>query len=582
MKSLTSGIKHKVLIGGYINLNVIDGSAFFISGLAAMCAQSYNSQVFVLTANPISKTEVLQEILPFPNVEVIDPYRRKLEIASLGRDSMSREIYAKLLGLVAINNSVDAIILRDTETASFFIKQYPELAGKLSVYLTGITSIGEGLPSQLLRELKSLVESDCRFLCQTDEIRSIFAENLDLGREECEARTFVLGPHVPDPKADFETLFQQPRERNRFVYTGKFFKDWNTDKIVASFKAVNQGGEQLILEVAGDQFRKSEEDENFVANMKYLLHSTPGLIWHGRVPREQSREIISRCNVGIGWRSERLSNSTEFSTKILEYGAMGRAAILNRTPMHERLLGSDYPLFANSMTEFKEKIISSSIDQVMVKNAAKRCYDLAKEHGYSRVRPSFISFIGDSRNNAIETVRKVGVHASEILAVEYFVGQEFSEFEEINCELIKIGSWVVVASVPEEILPVPLQAQMLRMDANNWEQQCEFFKEGLEMTSSEVASETKVSDEEVLSSFKSREAAALKKVEELEGELTAIDRRYSALKASKLGSIQVQYWKMLRERQLPKIQGTGQSFLLKGMQGLATFRKRINSRKQES
>src|SRR5699024_1490644 len=118
---------------------------------------------------------------------------------------------------------------------------------------------------------------------------------------------------------------------NRLVYTGKFFKDWKADSILASLKSANLDGADLHLDIAGDQFRHADEDPFFVENVSYLLRNTPGATWHGRVPRNVSRALISNSHVGIGWRSERLDKSAELSTKVLEYGALGRPSIINRT-----------------------------------------------------------------------------------------------------------------------------------------------------------------------------------------------------------------------------------------------------------
>lgn len=45
------------------------------------------------------------------------------------------------------------------------------------------------------------------------------------------------------------------------------------------------------------------------------------------------------------WRDAALDASPEISTKMLECSALGTPPLLNRTTMHEQLLGADYPLF---------------------------------------------------------------------------------------------------------------------------------------------------------------------------------------------------------------------------------------------
>jgi glycosyltransferase involved in cell wall biosynthesis len=61
--------------------------------------------------------------------------------------------------------------------------------------------------------------------------------------------------------------------------------------------------------------------------------------------------LAAAGDVGLSWRHPELDASLELSTKVLEFGQLGLPVILNRTPMHEALLGADYPLFAASLAD---------------------------------------------------------------------------------------------------------------------------------------------------------------------------------------------------------------------------------------
>src|SRR2546429_9858944 len=76
-----------------------------------------------------------------------------------------------------------------------------------------------------------------------------------------------------------------------------------------------------------------------------------GVTWHGGRSREEARRLPGSCDIGLSWRHPDLDASLELSTKVLEFGALGLPVILNRTPMHEALLGADYPLFAVSLAD---------------------------------------------------------------------------------------------------------------------------------------------------------------------------------------------------------------------------------------
>ena len=75
---------------------------------------------------------------------------------------------------------------------------------------------------------------------------------------------------------------------------------------------------------------------------------SPGVIWHGGQPRAEAMRLAAAGDIGLSWRHPELDASLELSTKVLEFGQLGLPVILNRTPMHEALLGADYPLFAAS------------------------------------------------------------------------------------------------------------------------------------------------------------------------------------------------------------------------------------------
>ena len=67
---------------------------------------------------------------------------------------------------------------------------------------------------------------------------------------------------------------------------------------------------------------------------------------------------MSRCELGYAFRSTRVDHdgSLEVSVKLLEYLQAGIPMVLRRSAMHEEILGSDYPLFAESEQECLEKI----------------------------------------------------------------------------------------------------------------------------------------------------------------------------------------------------------------------------------
>ena len=82
--------------------------------------------------------------------------------------------------------------------------------------------------------------------------------------------------------------------------------------------------------------------------------------------------LAASCDIGLSWRHPDLDASLELSTKVLEFGALGLPVILNRTPMHEALLGADYPLFAASLADVATAAAAAAAEPGLYRLAADR------------------------------------------------------------------------------------------------------------------------------------------------------------------------------------------------------------------
>ncbi|MFC0582655.1 hypothetical protein [Micrococcoides hystricis] len=374
----------KILAFGFINLNTIDGSAFFMAALAAMLGGRPGVNVDLLSRWRITKTHVVDELHTLENVKIIDPFESQFEgpyEVSLSGNSLDRKQSARLLQFLDDKFEYDAIIIRDNETAARFLKLCPKSAGKTHVYVTRFAFTDRDVPSEERHWVKILSEAGAQFIAQTPEMRDqILSKCTELDSEDI----FILKPFVPDPYSAFED-YKQPERPHRLVYTGKFFPDWIPEKILSGFNTARLQTPDLELVVAGDAFRDDPENPNFVRETKWLLNNSQNVSWVGGVTRVISRELISNSDVGIGWRSPSLDASTEFSTKILEYGALGKPSIVNPSPVNVAILGEDYPLYASTMTEFINLLRNLPSMRTEVERAAKRCYEVASERSYSKV-----------------------------------------------------------------------------------------------------------------------------------------------------------------------------------------------------
>ncbi|UNK47585.1 glycosyltransferase family protein [Arthrobacter sulfonylureivorans] len=278
--------------------------------------------------------------------------------------------------------SYDVIVVRGFDIAVKMLER-PWLLKKSWLYLTDIPQVLEDYSAEQREQIAQLALGAARIMCQTEELRSLWTHlvpNIDPGK------LCTYAPLVPDfsptspPIADREMTA---------VYAGKFKPAWNTLEMAEQWTKLHPRIPSSRFRVFGDKFNADSPD--FVLKMRTALNETVGLEWVGAISREELQEELRRTRVGLSWRAETMDSSLEFSTKLLEYGAAGCAAIVNRNSLHESLLGSDYPLYANSAREFLAKLELALTSDEVAQASADRLRTVATTHTFS---------------NRVETVKK--------------------------------------------------------------------------------------------------------------------------------------------------------------------------------
>ena len=135
------------------------------------------------------------------------------------------------------------------------------------------------------------------------------------------------------------------------------------------------------LHMAGDKIHDGAG--GYQQRMREALERD-GVTWHGGHSREEAMRLAASCDIGLSWRHPDLDASLELSTKVLEFGALGLPVILNRTPMHEALLGADYPLFAASLAEVAAGAAAAAADPGLYRLAADRTGQAAEQFTLDR------------------------------------------------------------------------------------------------------------------------------------------------------------------------------------------------------
>lgn len=384
-------MRPRALVYGDVDLNLIDGSAIWAQAMVQALAKA-GCEVTLLLKAPVRTGRLVDPLTALPGVTVRRPHEEGLTTATGPLDVRQA---AELLEELDRPTPYDLIVVRGRRLAARLAGSV--FAGRMWTYLTDVPqslaaldpAYGTPSPRGTVGELRRIARASRLLLCQTEELRC-FLESLvpaACGRCVLFPPVVVLPEQALDESAATAPERPHPvaRERPlRLVYTGKFAPHWNTYEMTSLPRMLRARGVNAELHMIGDKIHEVRSDPKFARRMRVALESTPGVIWHGGHPRAEAMRLAAGCDIGLSWRDPELDASLELSTKVLEMGALGVPVVLNRTPMHETLLGVDYPLFVNSVEgndprDVVDVIATAAAEPDVFRQARDRCREAAQD-----------------------------------------------------------------------------------------------------------------------------------------------------------------------------------------------------------
>jgi len=348
----------RALVYGDIDLNLIDGSAIWLQSVTQALARADCAVTLVLKA-PVRTGRLIAPLLAEPGVTVRRPFEEHL---LEGSGPVTAVAAPELLARLDAETPHDLVVLRGRVVTAAAAKS-GAFAGRLWPYLTDVPQSVPGLTPAAAEELGMIASAARYLLCQTEELRCFLEGSIPAACGKC-----VLLPPI---------LAEIPASRGtsaagtplRLVYSGKFAPRWNTLEMTELPGLLAARGIPAELHMIGDKIHNAPGD--YQQRMRAAL-DTKGVIWHGGHSREDALRLAASCDIGLSWRHPELDASLELSTKVLEYGAIGLPVILNRTPMHEGLVGADYPLFAGSLTDVVDVAVAAAAAPLLYRRAAEQ------------------------------------------------------------------------------------------------------------------------------------------------------------------------------------------------------------------
>src|ERR1035441_3461711 len=342
-----SALTTRALVYGDIDLNLIEGSAIWLQSVTQALARSGCAVTLVLKA-PVRTSRLIAPLLAEPGVTV----RRPSEEQLLGSGAVPAAAAPGLLARIDAEGRHDLVVLRGRAVTSAAATS-EAFAGRLWPYLTDVPQSVPGLTPEVADELTMIASAARYLLCQTEELRCFLEGSIAAACGKC----VLLPPMLADiPTARGPAAAGTPL---RLVYTGKFAPRWNTMEMTELPGLLSARGIAAELHMAGDK-----------------IHDGPD--------GYQQRMRAASCDIGLSWRHPDLDASLELSTKVLEFGALGLPVILNRTPMHEALLGADYPMFAASLADVAAVAATAAGAGVRPPRAAGDPYPVPDGRGAAR------------------------------------------------------------------------------------------------------------------------------------------------------------------------------------------------------
>jgi glycosyltransferase involved in cell wall biosynthesis len=387
----------RALVYGDIDLNLIDGSAIWLQSVTQALARAGCAVTLVLKA-PVRTSRLIAPLLAEPGITVRRPFEEHLleglegveRIEGVdGAGPVRAAAAAGLLTRIDADQPHDLVVLRGRAVTSAMAKS-ETFAGRLWPYLTDVPQSVPGLTPDVADELGMIASVARYLLCQTEELRCFLEGSIPAACGKCVLLPPMLADippsHLPIPSSCGAAAAGTPL---RLVYAGKFAPQWNTLEMTELPGLLSGRGIASELHMAGDKIH--DDASGYQERMRAALE-VDGVTWHGGHSREEAMRLAASCDIGLSWRHPDLDASLELSTKVLEFGALGLPVILNRTPMHEALLGADYPLFAASLAD----VAAAAAEPGLYRLAADRTGHAAERFTLDRAAERLRGYLADA------------------------------------------------------------------------------------------------------------------------------------------------------------------------------------------
>lgn len=329
----------KILIYADLNLNSVDGSSVWLVNLVKLLAQDDNHNIDVLLKYSIDNPVLIESINTFKNVKLLEA-AHYYNCTEVNADNI-----AAICKVMDMHRDYSCIIIRGFEACKKVA--HSELGHKLLPYLTDFNHNVNDISSTDVNELKYIYSTVASFFIQTSEMGNYLKDLLNVNGE----KFHILSPIV------FQDGHPTKYEKS-IVYAGKIALDWNIEELIEVMDRLYSIDPEIHLHFVGDKFNRDMGYKK--SKILNSLKNAPNITHYGTLPKDKAEEVIKKCKLGYGFRTERIDNdnSLEISVKFLEYINFNTLPLVRKTKIHSEFVGENYPLYITSVENIVSTIIS--------------------------------------------------------------------------------------------------------------------------------------------------------------------------------------------------------------------------------
>jgi glycosyltransferase involved in cell wall biosynthesis len=433
----------RVLLYGDVDLNLIDGSAIWLSSLAEVLGAARDVSVTVVQKTRITRDVVIRTAASLPNVHFLDPWAIAADAAEIrailperptGR--LAPHTAAALIASLDRQRRFDVVLIRSLEVADLLAAE-SAVAPRLWAYVTDPLRHSGRSDLATLRRIGRRVRW---VMCQTDEAKEALAALL--GHKMID-KVLLLPPMIP-AIADRTRRTLDPGAP-RLGYSGKFSPPYLMIEMLDAFDKIRSRISGAEFHVVGDKFHNAPPVEGFVEAVTRRLSNTPGVVWHGGVCRHEANAILEQVHVASSWRAPAFDPNVEMSTKVLEYAALGIPVLMNPSSVQRRVFGPDYPAYVTTEAEFIDRFLALTGSPEFYRHVSEGVRQTAAPFSFESHRQRLLPILRDSTPRPKRAPQPSRRRRQPVIL---WVGHDFKFLQPIREAIERGGDYRSLTDVP--------------------------------------------------------------------------------------------------------------------------------------